>query len=98
VENTARHATDESDVSRIAHSSSVNDGSKLLVTEFRQRLVLYVLFRTAPLLNEGIDANVSDQVEVVQQAFGFLIREVGSLKDCSTHLGGDTACLRVRTG
>ena len=78
--------------------SGVNGGSKHLVSEFHQRFALSIHFGAAPLLNEGISHNVSDQVEVVKQCFGFLIREVRSLKQCSTHLGSDTACLLVRTG
>ena len=96
VENTAEHAT-RRNVFRNAHSSGVNGGCKRLVTEFRQRFGLRVLSSPASLLNEGVDANVCDQVQMVKQCFGFLIRKVRSLKDRSTRLGGDMACLRVRT-
>src|SRR6476646_4911707 len=37
--------------------SGVNDGSKRLVTEFRQRFVLSASFSTASLLNEGINSH-----------------------------------------
>lgn len=78
--------------------SSVNDGRKRLVTEFRQWFALNYLFSTASLLNEGIDNHVSHHVEMIEQSFGFLVRKIGSLKECSAHLGSDAACLRVRTG
>jgi hypothetical protein len=77
--------------------SGVNDGSKRLVTEFRQRFVLNASFSTASLLNEGINSHVGHHVEVIEQSFGFLVRKIGTLKECSAHLGSDAACLRVRT-
>src|ERR1700683_3116957 len=80
-----------------AHSNSMNGGCERLVTEFRQRVALIIFFSAAPLLNEGINGDVSHQVQVVQQRLSFLILEGGSLKNCSTHLGSNTTRLRVRT-
>jgi hypothetical protein len=84
-------------VFRILTLSGVNDGRKRLVTEFRQRFVLIASFSTASLLNEGMNRHVSHHVEVIEQSFGFLVRKIGTLKECSAHLGSDAACLRVRT-
>jgi hypothetical protein len=61
--NETRHG--ESDVPRVLHSSNVNDGGMLLVTEARQRFALFDRCSAASLLNEGVNAHLSNGVEVV---------------------------------